>query len=161
KVSYASPAYFAELEFMLREVPIEHWRAYLTFHTADNAAPFLSSAFAEAHFDFHQRTLRGANEQRPRWQRVLHTISGSMGEAVGQLYVERTFPPEAKAKALQLVDNLRAALRDRLQQLDWMGEETRAEALAKFATFTPKIGYPDKWRDYSGLEITRGHYYHN
>jgi putative endopeptidase len=161
KVSYASPGYFAELEFMLKEVPVEHWRAYLAFHTADDAAPYLAKAFVDAHFDFYNRTLRGQNEQRPRWQRVLDTISASMGEAVGQLYVERTFPPEAKAKALELVNNLQAALKVRLQELEWMGEETKAQALEKFASFTPKIGYPDSWRDYASLEIGRGHYYDN
>ena len=85
RVSYASPGYFAELEFMLKDVPVEHWRAYLSFHLADDAAPYLSKAFADAHFDFYSRILRGQDEQRPRWQRVLDTISGSMGEAVGQL----------------------------------------------------------------------------
>lgn len=161
KVSYASPGYFAELEFMLKEVPVEHWRAYLSFHTADDASPYLSKAFVDAHFDFYSRTLRGQDEQRPRWQRVLDTISGSMGEAVGQLYVERTFPPEAKAKALELVTNLQAALKVRLQELEWMGDETKQQALEKFASFTPKIGYPDSWIDYSTLEIGRGHYYEN
>ena len=161
RVSYASPGYFAELEFMLKDVPVEHWRAYLSFHLADDAAPYLSKAFADAHFDFYSRTLRGQDEQRPRWQRVLDTISGSMGEAVGQLYVERTFPPEAKAEALALVNNLQEALKSRLQALDWMGEETRAQALEKFATFTPKIGYPDRWRDFSTLDIGRVHYYDN
>lgn len=159
--SYATPAFFTELEFMLKEVPIEHWRAYLSFHLADDAAPYLSRAFVDQSFDFYSRTLRGQAEQRPRWQRVLDTISATMGEAVGQLYVEKTFSPEAKAKALAMVGNLQAALKDRLETLDWMGEETRAEALAKFATFTPKIGYPDTWRDYSGLRIGRSHYYDN
>jgi putative endopeptidase len=159
--SYATPAFFNELSFMLKEIPIEQWRAYLAFHTADDAAPYLSDAFADQHFAFYNKTLRGQQEQQPRWQRVLDTISDSMGEAVGQLYVEKTFPPEAKAKALDLVGNLQAALKDRLQTLDWMGEETREQALAKFATFTPKIGYPDKWIDYGELKIARSHYYDN
>ena len=159
--SYATPAYFNELDFMLEEVPIEHWRAYLAFHLTDDAAPYLSRAFVDQNFDFYSKTLRGQAEQRPRWQRVLDTISANMGEAVGQLYVAKTFSPEAKAKALEMVGNLQAALRDRLQTLDWMGEETRAQALAKFATFTPKIGYPDRWQDYSALRIGRSHYYDN
>jgi putative endopeptidase len=159
--SYSTPAYFSELGFMLKEVPIEQWRAYLTYHTVDNAAPYLSKAFVDQNFDFFSRTLRGQAEQQPRWQRVLDTISESMGEGIGQLYVERTFSPEAKTKALALVTNLQAALKDRLQNLEWMGEETREQALAKFATFTPKIGYPDKWLDYSAMAIDRSHYYNN
>lgn len=159
--SYSTPAYFSELNFMLNEVPIDQWQAYLRFHVADNAAPFLSKAFADRNFDFYNRTLRGQAEQRPRWQRVLDTISNSMGEAVGQLYVEKTFSPEAKAKALALVNNLQAALKDRLETLDWMSDDTKRQALEKFATFTPKIGYPDKWIDYSSLEIGRAHYYDN
>lgn len=159
--SYATPAYFNELGFMLKEVPIEQWRAYLSFHTVEDAAPYLSKAFANEHFDFNNRIMRGQAEQRPRWQRVLDTISANMSEAVGQLYVEKTFPPEAKTKALDLVRNLQAALKDRLESLEWMGDDTKRQALAKFATFTPKIGYSDKWRDYSGLAITRGHYYDN
>mgnify|MGYP002379096485 CR=1 FL=1 len=159
--SYATPAFFTELEFMLKEVPVEHWRAYLAFHLTDDAAPYLARAFVDQHFDFYSRTLRGQAEQRPRWQRVLDTISANMGEAVGQLYVEKTFSPEAKAKALEMVGNLQAALKDRLETLEWMGEETRAQALAKFATFTAKIGYPDTWQDYSALGIGRSHYYDN
>ncbi len=161
QISYSTPAFFSELGFMLKEIPVEQWRAYLSFHVTNNAAPYLSSALADQHFDFHSRILRGQSEQRPRWQRVLDTISANMGEAVGQLYVEKTFPPEAKAKALELVGNLQAALKRRLQNLDWMGEETRAEALAKFASFTAKIGYPDRWIDYSALTIGRSHYYDN
>lgn len=161
QVSYATPGFFNELDFMLREVPVEHWQAYLRFHIANAAAPYLARAYADQHFDFHQRTLRGQSEQRPRWQRVLDTISASMGEAVGQLYVDKTFPPEAKTKALALVAQLQSALKRRLETLDWMGDETRAEALVKFAGFTPKIGYPDQWIDYSGLRIGRSHYYDN
>jgi putative endopeptidase len=159
--SYSTPSYFSELSLMLGEVPLEQWKSYLRFHMTDNASPYLSKAFVDENFDFYARTLRGQSEQRPRWQRVLDTISASMGEAVGQLYVEKAFSPQAKAKALALVNNLQAALKDRLQSLDWMGEQTKAQALAKFATFTPKIGYPDKWRDYSGLQIGRTHYLDN
>ena len=159
--SLPHPTFFAALEAALADVPTPHWQAYLRWHLVRSTAPYLSSAFVQENFEFFDQTLSGARELRPRWKRVLDAANLFLGEALGELYVERTFPPEAKAKALALIDNMRAALKLRLEKLDWMSEATKRQALAKLATFTPKIGYPDTWRDYSKLEIGRGHYLDN
>jgi putative endopeptidase len=153
--SLAQPDFHKEVDAMLAEVPVADWQAYLLFHTLDNAAPFLSDAFAEENFAFYGKTLRGQQAMQPRWKRVLNAINGSAGEALGELYVQHAFPPEAKAKMQHLVDNLGAALKGRLEKLDWMGGETRAKALEKLAGFRAKIGYPDVWRDWSGLITSR------
>ncbi|KAA2285823.1 M13 family metallopeptidase [Arenimonas fontis] len=158
KFSLATPEFFAEMDEMLAEVPLEQWQTWLRFRTIDGASPYLSSAFEQANFDFYRKTLAGQQEMQPRWKRVLTALNMSMGEGFGQLYVEQAFPPESKAKMEQLVGNLREALRARIENLEWMGEETKARALEKWSTFTPKIGYPDKWRDWSGLRIGRDSY---
>ncbi|WP_305804443.1 M13 family metallopeptidase [Stenotrophomonas sp. YIM B06876] len=152
KFSLAQPGFFAEVDKMLADVPAATWQAYLRFHTVDNAAPYLSKAFEQANFDFYSKTLRGQQEMQPRWKRVLDSVNGAMGEALGQLYVDAVFPAESKVQMQHLVENLSAALKARLETLPWMGEDTRKKALEKWASFTPKIGYPDKWRDWSGLQ---------
>jgi putative endopeptidase len=157
--SLSQPKFFAELDKMLADVPAAQWREYLRFHLANAASPYLSHAFVDANFDFYNKTLRGQTEQKPRWKRVLDTVEDEMGMALGQLYVAQNFSPEAKGRAQQLVDNLRTALKARIEKLDWMGAETKKQAIAKWDTFSPKIGYPDKWRDWSGLAITRGNYF--
>jgi putative endopeptidase len=159
--SLSHPAFFAEMDKALADTPIDAWKAYLRWHLVDTAAPYLSKAFVEADFDFSGRTLRGAKELRPRWKRAVDAVNANLGEALGELFVAKTFPPEAKAEMQTLVQNLLKALKQRLQNLEWMGEATKQEAMAKFATFTPKIGYPDRWRDYSKLEIRKQHYWHN
>ncbi|MFT3792905.1 MAG: M13 family metallopeptidase [Rudaea sp.] len=159
--SLSHPEWFAEFDRMLTEVPVEQWKAYLRFHTIDDAAPYLSQAFVAEHFDFNQHKLRGQKEMEPRWKRVLGAVNGSMGQALGQLYVKENFPPEAKKSAEELVANLRLALKARIKKLDWMSDATKAKALEKLATFTPKIGYPDKWRDWTGLSISRSGYLDN
>lgn len=156
--SLGMPGFFAEFDRMLVEVPAEEWRTWLRFRTLNAAAPFLTRAFDDANFEFYGRQLRGQQEQQDRWKRVLGSLNGSMGEALGQLYVAVAFPPESKAKMEELVGNLSTALRARLETLEWMGEETRARALEKWAAFTPKIGYPDQWRDWTGLSVDRGSY---
>ncbi|MCW4453397.1 M13 family metallopeptidase [Flavobacterium sp. MXW15] len=161
KFSLAQPGFFAEVDKMLAEVPAATWQAYLRFHMIDNAAPYLSSAFEQASFDFYGKTLRGQQEMQPRWKRVLDAVNGSMGEALGQLYVEAVFPAESKEQMQHLVDNLSVALKARLEKLEWMGEETRRKALEKWASFTPKIGYPDKWRDWAGLQTNGDSYLAN
>ena len=120
-----------------------------------DAAPLLSKPFVDENFDFYGKTLTGAPEIRPRWKRGVAVVEGALGEAVGKLYVAKHFPPEAKARMKQLVANLIEAYRQDIQALDWMSPETKKKALEKLAKFTPKIGYPDKWRDYSKLEIRR------
>jgi Predicted metalloendopeptidase len=154
KFSLAQPEFFAEFDRMLVDTPVEAWQAYLRFHTLDAAAPYLAAPFEEANFAFHSQALRGQKEMLPRWKRVLGVVNASMGEALGQLYVQAAFPPESKAQMQQLVQNLSAALKVRLENLDWMGEETKKRALEKWASFTPKIGYPDKWRSWDGLQTS-------
>jgi putative endopeptidase len=134
--------------------PLEDWKAWLAYHVVSARAPFLSDALVEANFDFYGRTLTGAQELRDRWKRGVALVQGVLGEAVGKVYVERHFPPTHKDKMTVLVANLVAAYRESISALAWMGEETRAKALAKLDAFTPKIGYPVKWRDYSALTLT-------
>ncbi|WP_445392258.1 M13 family metallopeptidase [Stenotrophomonas muris] len=161
KFSLAQPGFFAEMDKMLADVPASTWQAYLRFHTIDDASPYLSSQFEKANFNFYGTTLRGQKEMQPRWKRVLESVNGGMGEALGQLYVDAVFPAESKVAMQHLVENLSQALKARLEQLPWMGEETRKKALEKWASFTPKIGYPDKWRDWAGLQTNGDSYLGN
>ena len=159
--SLSNPAFFTKLDGMFTSVPLADWQAYFRFHAIDSAAPFLSAAFADQNFAFYGQTLRGQQAQKPRWKRVLDTVNGTVGEALGQLYVDVAFPAESKAQMQVLVDNLSTALKARLQNLAWMGPETRARALEKWASFTPKIGYPDEWRSWEGLSTSRDSYVGN
>ena len=136
-----------------QERPAEQWRAWLRYHLISARAPFLGDDLVQANFDFYGRTLSGTQELRERWKRGVSLVEGALGEAVGQEYVARHFPPAHKEHMLRLVENLIAAYRESIEQLDWMGEETRAKALAKLEAFRPKIGYPDRWKSYEGLEI--------
>ena len=147
------PEFFQALHDLGQEHPLEDWKAYLRWHLLRNTAPYLHAAAEDASFDFYGKVLREQPEQEPRWQRSARVIDGEIGEALGQLFVERHFPPAARARMLELVNNLKAVFRDRLQKLDWMTDTTRAKALAKFDRFTQKIGHPDKFRDYSKVEI--------
>jgi putative endopeptidase len=141
---------------LFRKIPVTRWRSYMTYHLLSGAANELPKAFDDERFDFYGRTLNGQPEQRERWKRGIDALDGSLGEAIGALYVARYFPPDSKAKMLALVENLRAAYAARVKQLPWMSDATKQAALEKLATFRPKIGYPDKWRDYSALEIRPG-----
>jgi len=161
RFSLAQPKFFAAADKALASVPLSHWQAYVRWHLVDFSAPALSKAFVEADFDFHGRTLRGTQELNPRWKRAVDSTNDAIGFAVGEAYVARTFPPEAKERARKLVENLKIALRARLARLDWMGDDTKKAAYAKLDTLVSKIGYPDAWRDYSKLEIKRGAYYDN
>jgi putative endopeptidase len=156
--SLAMPGFFEELNEMLADVPLEQWQTWLQFRTIDRASPFLSSAFEQANFDFYRKTLAGQEEMQPRWKRVLGALNGGMGEGFGQLYVAQAFPAESKERMEALVSNLMLALKGRLENLDWMSEDTKAKALEKWSSFTPKIGYPEKWRDWSGLEVSGDSY---
>ncbi len=151
--SYAQPKFFAEMNELLENLPLETWKSYLRWHVVDSASPYLSDAFVDQNFAFYGRTLRGTQELKPRWKRAVDRVSRSMGEALGQVYVETAFPPATKASADVMIENLRGTVGTRLQALSWMGEETKARALEKLATFVSKIGYPDEWRDYTDLEI--------
>jgi putative endopeptidase len=141
---------------LFRQTPVARWRSYMTYHLLEHAADTLPKAFDEERFDFYGRTLNGQPQQRERWKRAIDALDEGLGEATGQLYVAKYFPPESKAKMLLLVENLRAAYAQRVQQLPWMTAATKKAAAEKLATFRPKIGYPDKWRDYTGLEIRKG-----
>jgi putative endopeptidase len=147
------PSYFKDLQQVIAAVPLAHWRAYLKWHLLRNYSDYLSSAFVDRHFDFYGRTLRGAQENRPRWKRGVAVVEASLGEALGKIYVERHFPPASKARMQELVANLKKAYAQSIRELEWMGPETRQRALEKLARFNVKIGYPDKWKDYSGLAI--------
>ncbi len=159
--SLSNPDFFKTLDGMFASVPMEDWKAYFRFHTVDGLAPFLPKAFADQNFAFYGKTLRGQEQQKERWKRVLDTVNGTVGEALGELYVDVAFPAESKAQMETLVANLSTALKARIEALEWMTPETKAKALEKWASFTPKIGYPDAWRDWSGLATTRNSYVGN
>ena len=159
--SQSQPQFFVEFNKMLADVPVAQWQAYLRINAIDGMAPFLASKFNDERFNFYSQTLRGQKEQKARWKRVLDTVEGSSGEALGQLYVKEYFPAESKAAMEKLVSNLRDALKARLEKLDWMSPETKAKAMEKWASFTPKIGYPDKWRSWDGLATSRDGYVQN
>ncbi|MEZ5543873.1 MAG: M13-type metalloendopeptidase [Lysobacteraceae bacterium] len=158
KFSLTTRDFFKEANAMLADMPVSSWQAYLRYHEIDGAAPYLSNAFATESFNFYSKALRGQAELGPRWKRVMNALSGALGEPLGQLYVKAVFPPESKAKMQALVGNLSKALKQRIEGLEWMGPETKAKALEKWASFTPKIGYPDKWQDYSSLALSRQDY---
>jgi putative endopeptidase len=144
-----------DLSELFNRTPLPTLKAYLTFHYLSDHAPYLPKRFDDARFDFYGRTLRGQPQQRERWKRAVDEVNDSLGEQVGQLYVAQYFPAESKAQMQELVGNLRASLSERIDQLDWMTPQTKSRAHEKLATFTPKIGYPDRWKDYSGLEVQR------
>lgn len=155
-IDVGQPEFFSAFDAALGATPVADWQVYLRWHLIHAAAPFLNAAIVNENFDFYGRKLTGRQQLRDRWKRVLETVDGGVGEALGQLYVASYFPPESKMRMLKLVGNVRAALRDRLQTLEWMDEPTRAAALKKLDAFGVKIGYPDKWIDYSKLTVNRG-----
>ena len=150
------PSAFEGFARAFAEEDLDVWKGYLTLRWLSAFAPYLNGEMVDAHFEFFGKSLNGTPELRDRWKRGVSLVGGNVGEAVGKLYVDKHFPPEAKAGADELVANLRAAYGERIRGLEWMGEETKAKALEKLAQFTPKIGYPSKWRDYSALEIEAG-----
>lgn len=155
------PEFFTAVDKMLKDRPISDWKTYLRWKVIHGAAPFLNEAVELENFNFFGKTLSGQQEQEPRWKRAAKVIDGSLGEALGELYVEKYFPPEARTKMNDLVNNLRGVFKERLQKLEWMSEATKEKALAKFDRFTQKIGYPEKFRDYSSVEIKRDDYLGN
>ncbi|HEY7696929.1 MAG TPA: M13-type metalloendopeptidase, partial [Vicinamibacteria bacterium] len=149
------PSYVTALGNLLQEIPLGDWKSYFAFRLLDAAAPYLSDAFVQARFDFVGRLVSGLEEEPPRWQRGVRNVNALMGEAVGKLYVERHFPPEAKARMEELVLNLIETYREAIQDLPWMTAETKERAQEKRKKFTYKIGYPERFRDYSRLVIDR------
>ena len=157
----AQPKYFYEVSEVLATESVDNLKAYFAWHEINAAASYLSDDFVNANFDFYGKLLSGREQNRPRWKRVTSTVDGAMGEALGQLYVERYFPKEAKDRMTTLVDNLMTALGQRIDMATWMDSQTKKNAHEKLSTILVKIGYPEKWRDYSKLEIKDDSYYAN
>ena len=156
------PEYFAEVGKILNEPKsLEAIKAYYAWNVINSAASYLSSNFVNANFDFYGRTLSGAEQLRPRWKRVTNAVDGAMGEALGKLYVERFFPAAAKHRMVEMVNNLKDAFAQRIHNATWMCDATKQRAIEKLSTIVVKVGYPDKWRDYSGLEIKNDSYFAN
>ena len=153
--------FYKDMSEALRNTTVDEQKYYLAFNLLSAAAPYLSDEFVDADFEFYGKVMSGKQEQQPRWKRSLNTVNGALGEAVGEMYVEKYFPASSKEKMLTLVGNLQTALSERINGLEWMSDTTKAKAQEKLAAFTVKIGYPDKWRDYSGLEIKDDSYWAN
>jgi putative endopeptidase len=153
-LNVTAPEFFKEVSSELASEPIENWKNYLRFHVADTSSPYLSSAFVQENFDFYRKYLRGAAEMQPRWKRCVQYTDYNLGEALGQAYVRKVFSPELKQSTLEMVQRIEAAMEQRIRQLDWMSPETKQQALVKLHGIRNKIGYPDKWRDYSSVKIT-------
>jgi putative endopeptidase len=160
-VIVGQPKFVEALGRLLQERPLDDWKVYLRWQLLSASAPYLAEPFEQERFRFTGTVLSGVPAQEPRWQRAARQVDGSIGEALGQLYVEKHFPPAAKARMMEMIGNIKAVFRDRLATLDWMGGETRQKALAKFDRFEPMIGYPDQWRDYSKVDVQRGDYFGN
>jgi putative endopeptidase len=161
RVIAAQNTAFPKIAAIYGKTDLDTLKAWLAFTTIDQAAPYLAKDFDQARFEFRAKTLSGQPQQQPRWKRGVGVVDNNVGEALGKLYVEAYFPPESKARMEALVGDLRTAMAGRIQKLDWMGPETKQKALEKLAKFNVKIGYPDKWRDYSALQVKDGDLYGN
>jgi putative endopeptidase len=155
------PAYYARLNGLLKTTPIDSWKAYYRVHVLDAAANSLSSPFVNARFDYYGRILQGQQALKPRWERMNGVIDNSLGDGIGQLYVKKYFTEEAKKRILDLVNNFQTAFSSRIDRLDWMSDSTKQVAKDKLHAFLKKVGYTDKWRDYSQVKIDRSHYFDN
>ncbi|TMQ17153.1 MAG: M13 family metallopeptidase [Deltaproteobacteria bacterium] len=158
-LNVTEPEFFREFERQLHATPVSDWRTYFAWHLINAAAPALSQPFVDEDFAFNDKYLSGTEEIKPRWKRCVESTDQLLGEALGKKYTDRYFPPAAKARMKLLVTNLLAAMRDTIEKLDWMSPPTRQRALEKLATFNPKIGYPDKWKDYSSIPIQRDQFW--
>jgi len=152
-VDVTHPEFFKQVEKDIQTEPLANWQTYFRFHIADSFSPYLSSPFVTENFEFYRKYLRGAKEMQPRWKRCVEYTDRDLGEALGQVYVRKVFSPELKASTLDMVRRIEDAMGERIRALDWMSEETKQQALTKLAAIRNKIGYPDKWRDYSSVEI--------
>jgi putative endopeptidase len=150
-----APEFMKELNSLLSSESIDNWKTYLRFHVADIASPYLSPRFVEENFEFYRKYLHGAKEQQPRWKRCVQYVDYDLGEALGQVYVAKVFSPELKQSTLDMVKGIEDAMGQRIRGLGWMSPETKQQALTKLASIRNKIGYPDKWRDYSSVDIVR------
>jgi putative endopeptidase len=160
-VNVSEPAFMKEVEVLLTSRTLDDWKTYLRWHLGHAGAPYLSSAFVSANFDFYNKTLRGTEQLAPRWKRCVRRVDGDLGEALGQVFVQKTFGPDTKARALVMTKEIEAAMESEIRQLPWMGDATRKRALEKLHALVNKIGYPEKWRDYSSVKITRDDYFGN
>ncbi len=150
-----APEFIKEINTLLSSESMENWKTYLRFHVADTSSPYLSSKFVEENFEFYRKYLRGAKEMQPRWRRCVQYVDYDLGEALGQVYVARVFSPELKQSTVDMVRGIEEAMGERIRGLDWMSPETKQEALVKLAGVRNKVGYPEKWRDYSSVNIVR------
>ncbi len=157
-VIVGQPEFYTALDKVVAATDIQTLRDYMTFHLVSTFAEYLSKPFADASFNFYSRTIRGAEEQHPRWRRALDAEEGAIGEELGQLFVKEYFGPTAKARYEQIVENVRTAYKARIEKLDWMTDSTKQKAIHKLMAITKKVGYPDKWKDFSSLKIDRGPY---
>lgn len=155
------PKFFTEVAKQMKSTPMDTWKSYLKFHLVSSMAPYLSSSFDTTRFNFYGKTMRGQQEQELRWKRVMQVVDGSVGDLLGQMYVDKYFKPEAKKRMLELVNNLQQTYADRIQKLDWMSDSTKKKALVKLNAFMKKIGYTDKWKDYSAMAIVNNDYVKN
>jgi putative endopeptidase len=155
------PAFFKGLEALIEQHPLQDWKAYLRWHLVHGSAPYLAKAFEGKNFDFYQKTLAGVEQELPRWRRCVRSADRFLGEALGQAYVERAFPPERKRKAVEMVHEVEAALQQDIESLDWMTPPTKKEAQKKLRVMEAKVGYPNQWRDYSLVKIGRDSYLGN
>jgi endothelin-converting enzyme/putative endopeptidase len=153
-VNVEAPKFYKQLNQLLAAEPLDHWKAYFRFHIADAYSAFLSQPFVDENFNFYRAYLRGAKEQQPRWRRCVQYTDYNLSEALGQAYVQAVFSPQLKAEALDMVDRIEAAMRERINNLDWMSDDTKKQALVKLSGIRNKIGYPDKWRDYSSVKLS-------
>lgn len=155
------PEFLREVNAMLKEVPLEDWKTYLDFHTINDNAGYLSDAFVKVNFAFYGTVLSGTKVMKPLWRRILNVVNATLGEPLGRVYVDRYFPPEAKAKVNAIVDDLATACEARIKSVEWMSAPTKKKALKKLERLTRKLGYPDKWRSYKGLTIRPDDYFGN
>ncbi|HMC30407.1 MAG TPA: M13 family metallopeptidase, partial [Candidatus Angelobacter sp.] len=160
-INVAPPSFFKEMDTRLKDEPLANWKNYLRFHLANGYSPYLFSPFVQESFDFYLKYLRGAKEMQPRWKRCVQFTDRDLGEALGQAYVRKVFSPELKASTLDMVRRIEDAMALRIAQLDWMSPETKEQALAKLHGIRNKIGYPEKWRDYSSVKIARNDFLGN
>ena len=160
-INVDQPKFMQEVQRQFKETSLADWKTYLTWQLLATAAPALSTPFVQEDFAFNQQYLQGATEMKPRWKRCVEATDANLGEALGKVYVEKKFSPEAKARMQEMVKNILLALHDDILTVTWMSDATKQKALEKLSTFNPKVGYPDKWKDYSSVEITQGSYWND
>ncbi len=161
EINVSQPEFFKEISKMISDTDVETWKTWMRWSVINSNSELLSTDFVNAHFDFYGGFLSGKKKLQPRWKRIIASSNQALGEAIGELFVEQYFPPASKDRMLELVGNLRIALGERIKQLDWMSDSTKMQALDKLDAINVKIGYPDKWRDYSDLEIGKSSYFEN